>query len=273
MNPLDRSAPSLQAPAQADSTTRLPRHGLPWGTGPDDAWLARLAAGCPLLTSEAQDDALRRLPDALVGMREMMGNACTGGLALDDRVPQSREQSADLRHLLALTPAGLLPARHRDLATDFRARFASARPAGLSFGDLHDLLDLMNHLRSMFDRVVPGGARHEPDVLRGLALLRRWERSDHGWMTADRREHVADLLHLAALVDPAIDASVFLLDHWPRAAPGRDGDLAPDLPDAEILRRLHLTAGQVEVRLEGQSPMDWRDLRDKAEAGGIVLRE
>ncbi|WP_431104818.1 hypothetical protein [Roseateles noduli] len=271
MHALPRGAAQAASCGEADSTTLVPAHEHPWGDLPDDPWLEALAGGEPLPVSETQRAALRALPDWLATVQERLVHAHDGALSLDDLAPLARAERQEARALLMLLPPGLLSARHQAQIRECQQLLGGDAPRDCSYEQLLRLRELLGELQPLFDRVVPGGARFDAEVLQGLAGLKRWERSQHDTVHPYIRQDMADLLRLAAVTDPERDASPTVLGAW-RSGADRLGELAaPDLPDAELLRQLHLPPGLVRMELEGQWPRDWDELRRKAEAGGIAL--
>ncbi|ANH68499.1 hypothetical protein [Mitsuaria sp. 7] len=246
------------------STASPTRHARPWGSDPEDHRLDELALGSGTTPSDVQRSAARRLPDWLRRTQGFMHEARRGGLALEHGTSIPKEEVQDLRRLFEFLPSGLLLSRFRETAQEFRELRELDGDTICSFDQLYQLLDLMAHVRSALDRVMPGGGRFQPEVLQALAGLRRWERSDHPSLPAEVRQDIADQLMQAAVTDPELDAQPTVLEGW------RDG-LLLDLPDAHLLRQLHLPAGLVQMKLEDQLPLDWSDLRCKADAGGITL--
>lgn len=258
---LDSSSPAWMA---ENSTATTNPHRVPWGSDPEDRRLDQLASGGEVRPSDKQRTAMRLLPDWLDRAQRDMAQACRSGLALTDGTSISRREVQDMRHLLALVPSGLLLSRFREMAREFGELRELDGDVLCSYDQMYQLQELMSHLRLALERTVPGGARFQPEVLQGLAELRRWERSDHPNLPAHVRTEIADQLSLAAVTDPELDATPTVLEGW------CDG-LKLDLPDAELLRRLHLPSGLVQMKVEDQMPPDWNDLRSKAEAGGITL--
>jgi hypothetical protein len=220
-----------------------------------------LADGANVVMSKLEQASLRRLPDWRARTYQRMADACRSGLQPEDVTRISRDEVQDLRPLLALVPPGLLIDRFRETALEFLA--LGERPDGVSctYDQLHGLHELMGHIEEILDRA----ARHEanfPEVLQGLAGLRRWARSTHAEVPADVRQLIADQLMLAAVSETIPTLLGGLHFH---------GNATIDLPDAESLRRLHLPPGVVQMNVQGQEPGDWSDLRHKADAGGITL--
>ena len=222
-------------------------HARPWQPQAGDAALDRLANGAPLATSTAQRHALQRLPQRIA--------------ELTRRSVVSEPLAQDLPHLLAMFPADLLREPCCDYVATFSGLIARHGETPLNDKQRQQLTRLMNDVQRLGDRVVPGGPRYEADVLQGLAELHRWERSPHAAVSASTRSTLARQLQRAALSEPYRGSGRLTVVVGNSAALKRvlAGDIAPDLPDAGILSRLHLPKEIIEIRGDG-SEVDWSEV-------------